>query len=572
MKRENTLPCHEIITSEDYIDIVDVGSSGEFPDGVCMQQLDSQIQIFHIHTKESCVKDYLTIPFIAARLPNVFGISLEESQNPVINKLSSGEAFSKLGLTGNSVLIGIMDTGIDYTHDAFIYRNNTSKIVSIWDQTAKGNTPPNLLYGTEYTREQLNEALASSDPYSIVPEKDENGHGTFMAGAAAGLPRESERFSSMAPNAELVIVKLKQAKECLRQFFFTEDNVAFQDTDILMGMKYLFEKSRSLNKPIVIMFAGQSYIGSHTSSDVDPIEILASNYGKANGVAFVFSAGDQANKGLHYLGDFFDDSEKSVTKRTLQYNVANGEEGLAYNLWVKEPDQLTVNLISPKGSETGKIPYKSNVIQEYTFLLEQTTIHTDFVFRQRFGGQQALYFRIDNPTPGLWTMEVFGDVILSGQFNIWLGISEFLHPETRFIKADPDTTIVVPSTTENVITIGAYNISNRGVYIPSGRGFTVDNKVKPDIVASGVDIMSTLPGNEYGLGSGTAVATAVAAGGVALLLEWGIVNKNNTSIDTVVAKSYLVGGAYRSKDISYPNKDFGYGKLDIYNSITGGLK
>lgn len=568
--RDKDIDCHDIITSDDYIDVIDVGASGDFKEGVCIQELASQIEVVHLKRKQSCVKGYLTIPVMAIRLPNVFGITTTKGSKENASKITAGKAFSSLGLTGTGVLIGIMDTGIDYTHEAFVYQNGYSKIVSIWDQTQKGTPPKGLLYGVEYTREQINEALKADDPYSIVPEKDEVGHGTFMAGVAAGRIKEAERFSSMAPNAELVVVKLKQAKKCLQEFFFTGDEVAFQDTDVLMAMKYLFEKSRELDKPIVILFAGQSYIGAHTSSDVDPIEILASNYGRANGVVFAFGAGDQADKGLHYKGQFIKE-EKKIQEQKVQFNVGPDEQGLAFNIWVKEPDQLTINLISPRGSETGKIPYKSNVIQEYTFVLENTVVVTDFFYRQRFGGQQALYIRIENPTEGIWTMEVSGDKILSGEFNIWLGISEFLVPTTAFLYPDPNITVVIPSTSESIITVGAYSPANEGVYIPSGRGFTVDNSVKPDITAPGVNIIGPVPDNNYEAMSGTAISTAVAAGGIALLLEWGIVNKHNTSINTLIAKSYLIGGAKRSDNIVYPSKDSGYGQMDIYNSIISGI-
>ena len=84
-------------------------------------------------------------------------------------------------------MIGIIDTGIDYTHPAFTYEDRTTKIYALWDQTIRdGEKPEGFLYGTEYTAEQINQALAAEDSLTVVPSVDEDGHGTFIAGAAAG--------------------------------------------------------------------------------------------------------------------------------------------------------------------------------------------------------------------------------------------------------------------------------------------------------------------------------------------------------------------------------------------------
>lgn len=110
-----------------------------------------------------------------------------------------------LNLSGRGVLIGIVDTGINYTQDIFRYEDGTSKIQFIYDQTIIGKPPEGFYLGTDYTNAQINEALNAENPYDIVPHQDTSGHGTFLASIAAG--RELNGYIGAAPDAELIIVK-----------------------------------------------------------------------------------------------------------------------------------------------------------------------------------------------------------------------------------------------------------------------------------------------------------------------------------------------------------------------------
>ena len=147
-----------------------------------------------------------------------------------------------LALKGRGVLIGFIDTGIDYTNPAFRYSDGSSRIVRIWDQTIQDGTPPvGILYGADYTREQINAALLSENPYDLVPSRDMNGHGTFLAGVACGSESENGDFIGAAPQSEIIMVKLKEAKQYLRDFFFVKDGVpAYQENDIMMAVSYLW--------------------------------------------------------------------------------------------------------------------------------------------------------------------------------------------------------------------------------------------------------------------------------------------------------------------------------------------
>ena len=141
-----------------------------------------------------------------------------------------------LDLYGQGVIVGVIDTGIDYTHPVFRYADGTSRILELWDQTipyTEGKREFDPSYGTVYTREQINTALASSSPYEIVPSRDTDGHGTFLAGVAAGNEMEEDDFSGIAPLADLAVVKLKEAKPYLREYYqIAEDVPCYQETDL----------------------------------------------------------------------------------------------------------------------------------------------------------------------------------------------------------------------------------------------------------------------------------------------------------------------------------------------------
>src|SRR5690606_10214873 len=148
----------------------------------------------------------------------------------------------------------IIDTGIDYRNLIFRKPDGTTKITSIWDQTIEtGPSPEDANFGTIYTSSQINQALIADDPLSVVPSVDENGHGTMLAGIAAGNDVEAENFYGVAPDSELVIVKLRQAKQGVREFLMVPDNVVcFQENHVIWALLYCTSVARQLNRPLVI--------------------------------------------------------------------------------------------------------------------------------------------------------------------------------------------------------------------------------------------------------------------------------------------------------------------------------
>ncbi|WP_105615275.1 S8 family peptidase [Vallitalea okinawensis] len=561
----NDIDCDAIIKSNDYADLYEFGLLADVEDiakevgAACTQKLTDTDYIFHIKLNgENCEEFYRQFRYMP--IPNIYALSsLSSIETAGIGPVLKSKA---LDLSGRGVIIGIIDSGIDYTHEAFVYEDNTSKILSIWDQTETGNPPDGFQYGVEYSKEKINEALQAENPLEVVPTTDEVGHGTFIAGVAAGRPNRSKNFSGAAPDSDLVIVKLKPAKKCLLDYYqVKEDAIAFQSNDIMQGLNYLVKKSREFDQPLVVLFAGGSNEGPHNGTVF--LEREFADYGSLYGVISVIAAGNEADASHHYHGIF----EGDERTKEVQLNISDDERGLFINMWSRLPDELTVEFISPSGASTGKVPFKSGEWQRMEFPLESTEILVNYELIEERTGEEAVYVRIISPTPGVWTIVVHGDIIINGEFDIWLPVRGLINDNTIFLQSSPDTTIVNPSASVGTITIGAFNEVINSLYVPSSRGYTTDMRIKPDLVAPGVNVIGPYPRGQYGALSGTSVAAAITAGACALLLEWGIVKENQPTINTIAAKTFLARGAMRRSGMIYPNKEWGYGELDLFNTF-----
>ncbi|WP_170311573.1 S8 family peptidase [Vallitalea okinawensis] len=565
MRQENNneeLNCHEIITSEDYVDLYhqlrgNIEEAAKEAGAECVQRIFEDWGMFHIKVDpDQCEEFYLDSEY--RLLPNLYGLTSMSS----IEAAGIGSVLksTSLDVSGNGVIIAIIDTGIDYLHEAFRYEDNTSKILSIWDQTQEGTPPEGFLYGTEFTNQQINEAISSDDPLSIVPTVDEIGHGTFLAGVAAGRPKPRENFQGAAPDSDLIVVKLKQAKKCIKDFFqIKEGAIAFQTNDIFQGFNYVLEKSDG--KPIVVLFAISSSDGPHNGTS--EIEEYMAKQGDSIGVVVITAAGNEANASRHYHGSF----EEDENRMEIELNIAENEKGLFFNVYVPLPDKVSLELISPSGNSTGRFPIRSNEWQEKEFPLEASLVRIHYDLLDARSAEESIAVFVINPLPGIWNLVVYGDLIINGEFDIYLPTNDFIERNTIFLKPDPYTTIVLPSTNPGTITVGAYNEVINSIYLQSGRGYTRDERIKPDIVAPGTNVVGPYPKNQYGVLSGTSVSSAITAGASALLLEWGIVKGNDPSINTIATKAYLSRGARRRPNVSYPNREWGYGELDLFKTF-----
>ncbi len=491
-----------------------------------------------------------------------------------------------LGNKGNGVLIGLIDTGIDYLNPLFQKPDGTTRILGIWDQTIPENpdavppgvNPPpssqytSIQYGTAYSESQINEALSSDNPLDIVPSIDTDGHGTFMAGIAAGGASPSGDFTGAAPNASLGIVKLKPAKQYLRDFYLIrEDAVAYQENDIMMGIKYLRILSEQTKMPLVLCISMGTTWGSHEGSS--PLGYTLQSASQHIGIASVVSAGNEAGLSHHYFGSI----PSGEASEDVEIRVAPGERGFVAEFWSDVLDLYTIGFISPSGETISRIPMSLGHDSHVSFLLEPTKITVSYLSNEAGSGRQLIFFRFEDPTAGVWRIRVYNSLYLRGQFHIWLPIESFASPETIFLKPNPDTTITNPGNTLFPLTISTYDHRDGSIYLHSSRGFTINDQIKPDIAAPGVDVYG--PALPYIQGSyggsripmtrrtGSSVAAALAAGAIANLMAWGIVEGNDPSMSNVSIRGYLIRGAYRNPAYQYPNREFCYGTLDLYQSF-----
>lgn len=465
-------------------------------------------------------------------------------------------------LRGNGVIIGFVDTGIQYTNTLFKYEDNTTRIIEMWDQSIEGNGTLTFKYGTVYTEAQINEALSSSNPLSIVPSTDENGHGTFLAGVAAGNERGVPGgYVGGAPDATLAVVKLRPARQYIRDYYLiNEDAVAYQDTDYLAGLDYLLGLSIRKNMPIVICTGLGTNQGGHSGRTF--AETYLEGASTFEDTIFVLSAGNEANQGHHYSG--------SVTQggtSVFEVNVGPDERGFVMGLWTDPPDKLTVAVRSPLGGNTQRIPINEVQPQEYTFPLEQTRLQVLYNNSQLTSGEEVITLRFVNPTPGIWAITVYGENVISGRYNVWLPRQGFIDADTRFLQPDVFTTITAPGNAFYNITVGAYNGADQSIYAASSRGPTREMTILPTLTAPGVNVEGPNLIGGYTTYSGTSVSAAVTASACVLLLEWAVIKGNLRLMSTRIARNILIRGAKRTPNTVYPNNVEGYGKLDLQNSL-----
>lgn len=554
--------CREKIVSEDYVDLIwrynysVLELEREFSQ-YCIQVIDTFYAVIYVDSKEVVRNryqyNYEVSPALYTLLENQ---NLEESG--IIRLIQN----SVLGLQGQNVIVGIIDTGIDYTNDCFRKMDGTTRILEIWDQTVQtGVLPFDINYGSVYTREDINQALRAEDPFRIVPSRDESGHGTQLASIAAGSFDEDRGWSGAAPMADIAVVKLKPAKAYLKEYYMVQpEAIAYQENDIMLGVKYLSQLAYRERKPLVICVALGSNRGGHEGTS--PLSSMLNIAASRSERCVVVAGGNEANQGHHFYGNL----QQGQPYQEVELRVEEGEYGLMMELWGTTPDFLSISMISPAGEEIPQI--SSNLgNRRYDFLFERTVVYIDFQSLDPNSGEELILIRMREPSPGIWRLRVYGTRITNGIYNIWLPVTGFILPGTVFPDSNPDITLTAPANTEAPITVAGYQVQNDSIYIASSRGYTRKGRIKPDIAAPGVKISAFEPGNRFTTVSGTSAAAAITAGAAALLLQWGVVQGNRPVMGTLEIKQLMIRGARRNPNNIYPNRSWGYGALNIYNSF-----
>ena len=211
-----------------------------------------------------------------------------------------------------------------------------------------------------------------------------------------------------------------------------------------------------------------------------------------------------------------------------------------------------------------KIPPSLSYSENISFILENTKIFVSSEIIQTVSGSQLIFIRFTDPTPGSWKIRVYTGNYNSGSYHIWLPITGFSNPDVTFLEPNPDTTITSTGTSLSVITTAAYNAYNNSLYLNSSRGYTRIGQIKPDIAAPGVNVFAPAPRQRYTTITGTSAAAAITAGASALVMEWGMNRTPSRIFNSEEMKSLFIRGAQRRGDNLYPNREWGYGLLDVY--------
>ncbi len=559
-RKRQPMECEEAVYSNDYYDFIRnqaLQVRSKYTD-FCVQKINEEFDIAYVSRQTSPVLNlqnygYTSIPKCYTLMDE---IALEASG---ILQIQDQPALS---LKGQGILIGFLDTGIDYENPVFRNSDGSTRIVGIWDQTERSGTKPEgFIYGTEYTDGQINEALLALNPRDIVPITDPEGHGTFMASVAAGSEVPAQNFVGAAPYCKIAMVKLKPAKEYLRQFFFVPRSAeAFQENDIMAGIAYLNQLAAKLRMPLVICFGLGTNMGSHTG--VSHLSTMLNGISLISGRAVVAATGNEGNERHHYFGEI----EVGGGYQNVEVNVGEGVDGFSTELWARAPQRFIVEIISPTG-ERMPSDYILSGGREYRFLFENTNVTVDFRITGILDGSQVVYMRFEGPSPGIWNIRVIPEMDMKSVFHMWLPMKELLKGEVFFVRSNPDTTLTVPSAASAPMSVGAYDAKDNSIYLRSGRGYTTIGWIKPDFVAPGVGVYGAGLRNAFTTKDGTSVAAAITAGAVALIMEWGIIRGNYTTITNIEIKNILIRGATRDSKRSYPDKAFGWGRLNLYQAF-----
>ncbi len=571
------MSCTNSVASEDFADFIApyfttpeefIRSQGTD----CIDFVNSTLAVVYVPLSTVTPSTYTSYTYSA--VPKLYSL-LDVTSMDAAGITPAGE-LPVLNNQGAGVIVGFVDTGINYTDSLFRNVDGSTRIIGIWDQTNNSDNSNNIenetvkpfsafsaLYGTQYTAEEINLALNSDNPASIVPPRDENGHGTFLASIAAGNRDERAGFSGAAPQASIAMVKLKPAKQYLRDFYLIQDGAeAYQENDIMMGVSYLYFLARKYSMPLVVCIPLGTNIGSHMG--MSRLGQYLNQVSLSNGSAVITAAGNETGARHHFRAVM----DASTDEVTAELRVGEREAGFSMELWAENMGVYTVGFISPTGEVAREISVPLRGENTVSFLLEQTQITVYTQIADVSAGSQFIFMRFENPMSGIWRILIRNSLDIRETFHLWLPVRGFITDETYFLRPDPDTIITDPGNARYPITVTAYDHTKNSIYIHASRGYSLSGRIKPDLAAPGVNILgASVSGRRLTRMSGTSVSAAHLAGAAAILLNWGVLNANYPYLNTPVLKSIFVRGAQRNPALTYPNREFGYGTLNLYEAF-----
>jgi len=552
--------CYEAVYSEDYADYI-VEYNGdrqvleEIYSNACLFFIDNRYAILYSKKRSDYMESfgnlaYNIFPKLLAPMDAAVG---EAAYNtPSILSMINGENLdneSVLGLDGKDIVIGIVDTGIDILNEEFLNEYGRTRIKYAWDQSVNSSSGDGYAgefpFGTYYTEEQLNRFVEEGN--SVL--RGEDNHGNYLASIAAG------RNNGIAVNSDLVVVKLKKAKENLKELYGVRQGEAYSEADIMLAIAYILQCSYRLRKTVSILIGFGTNSGSHTGSAA--LEAYINNIGILRGVCVSVAGGNEGSAGHHTDGDI-EDNEQVV----IEINVPE-KTAFTLEIWGKAPGVYAIGMDIAGGEIIDRIPPRFDRSQIIKPIFGGGTIYVDYFLVEGQAGDELILVRFFDTPRGLYRITLTATGTVEKQYRAWLPVSSFVPEGLVFTNPVTWGTVTVPGTAVTPIVSGAYNYSDGSIYVNGSRGYTANSVVKPDLAAPGVNITGAGPYGTKVTGSGSSISAACAVGAAALMQQWSRDRGLSPYINGNQIRQYLIRGADRENSRRYPDRYYGFGTLNL---------
>ena len=446
-------------------------------------------------------------------------------------------AMPPYSLTGKGMVVAIIDSGIDYRHESFI-QDGSTRLLGIWDQTAEGTPPFNYNMGAFFDEESINASIKKNDSISY----DYSGHGTAVAGI----------ISRCVPDSKLLIVKLDNQNSS------GEPNTGA----LIQAIDFCVRWSAEYRLPMVINLSYGNNYGDHASNSI--LEEYIDSVANLSRFTIVTGMGNEGATGRHIQLTL---ENKSWDK--AEFLVNQYENSLNIQIWKSYSDIADIFLILPNGKEIG--PF-NNYTEYMSFEVDNESIYVLNGKPNIYNKNSETYINISSNNgyilPGVWSIRFITKRIIDGRVNLWLPVAAATSADVYFLNATEFTTMTIPSTAEKVISVAGYNEATLAYAAFSGRGYSSDERIKPDIAAPAVNIETAYVGGGYTYVSGTSFAAPFVSSGAAMLMQWGITDGNDVFLYGEKVKAYLISGAKKLPGFNtWPNPYLGYGALCVKDSI-----
>ncbi len=552
--------CYEAVYSEDYADYI-VEYNGdrqvleEIYSNACLFFIDNRYAILYSKKRSDYMESFGNLAYnIFPKLLAPMDVAGGEAayNTPSILSMINGENLdneSVLGLDGKDIVIGIVDTGIDILNEEFLNEYGRTRIKYAWDQSVNSSSGDSYAgefpFGTYYTEEQLNRFVEEGK--SVL--RGEDNHGNYLASIAAG------RNNGIAENSDLVVVKLKKAKENLKELYGVRRGEAYSEADIMLAIAYILQCSYRLRKTVSILIGFGTNSGSHTGSAA--LEAYINNIGILRGVCVSVAGGNEGAAGHHTEGDI-EDNEQAV----IEINVPE-KTAFTLEIWGKAPGVYAIGMDIAGGEIIDRIPPRFDRSQIIKPIFGGGTIYVDYFLVEGQSGDELILVRFFDTPRGLYRITLTAAGAAGKSYRAWLPVSQFAPEGLVFTNPVTWGTVTVPGTAKTPIVAAAYNYSDGSIYVNGSRGYTADSVVKPDLAAPGVNITGAGPYGTKVTGSGSSISAACAVGAAALMQQWSRDRGLSPYINGNQIRQYLIRGADRENSRRYPDRYYGFGILNL---------